>query len=553
MNNLRARNKEWWKEAVVYQVYVRSFMDTNADGIGDLQGVIQKLDYLEHLGIDVIWLSPICDSPNDDNGYDVRNYYDIMKEYGSLEDVDELLHEAHKRGIKVIMDLVVNHTSDEHEWFLESRKSRNSSKRDFYIWKDGKNGAPPNNWGSFFSPSTWEYDEKSAQYYLHLFSVKQPDLNWENQKVREEIYKMMRWWLDKDIDGFRMDVINALKKPVGFVDSNKPATNAQGYTLDPAHFFNNPGLIDILREMNREVLSHYDVLTVGECSEATPQDAVSYTSLDGDTLSMLFHFDSVALRDSFNALSMRKVQQKWYDITWNKAWSTQYLSNHDQPRQVSIYGNDKQHRVKSAQLLGLMLHTLPGTPFIYQGEELGMTNVKMDSIDDYRDLNAHFDYNVMQGMGKSKKEALSWLNRNSRDNSRTPMQWDSTTNAGFTTGKPWIKVNENYTKINAASQMEDKDSVFNFYRKLISLRKTNPVMVYGDYNDVSPDSDTIYSYTRTLDDVKWLVVLNISDNASVFGLDELQSARSIISNYDSFDLNGNEITCPAWFAAIFEV
>lgn len=553
MRKSRARIKAWWKEAVVYQIYVRSFKDTDGDGIGDLQGVIQKLGYLQSLGIDVIWLSPICDSPNDDNGYDVRNYYDIMKEYGTLEDISELLDKAHERGIKVIMDLVVNHTSDEHEWFIESNQGRNSSKRDFYIWKDGKNGVPPNNWGSFFSPSAWEYDEKSGQYYLHLFSVKQPDLNWENQSVREEVYKMMRWWLDKGIDGFRMDVINALKKPEDFVDSNKPATNAQGYTLDPGHFFNNPGLIDILHEMNHKVLDHYDVLTVGECSEATPQDAVSYTSLRGDALSMLFHFDSVALRDSFNAATMRQVQQKWYDITWNKAWSTQYLSNHDQPRQISIYGNDQQHRVKSAQLLGLMLHTLPGTPFIYQGEELGMTNVKMDSIEEYKDLNAHFDYNVMQGMGKSDQEALSWLNRYSRDNSRTPMQWDNTMNAGFTTGKPWIKVNENFSEVNAASQIEDDNSVFNFYRKLISARKANPVMVYGNYMDVSADSDNIYAYTRTLDDVNWLVVLNISDSTASFSYDNLHNARQIISNYDSFDLNDDRLTCPAWFAAIFEV
>lgn len=553
MNNSVARKPEWWKEAVVYQIYVRSFKDTNGDGIGDLQGIIQKLDYLERLGIDVVWLSPICDSPNDDNGYDVRNYYDIMKEYGTLDDVDELLEKAHSRGIKVIMDLVVNHTSDEHEWFVESKSGKDSNKRDFYIWKDGKENTPPNNWGSFFSPSTWEYDDNSHQYYLHLFSVKQPDLNWENPKVREEVYKMMRWWLNKGMDGFRMDVINGLKKPEGFTDSKKPATNAQGYTLDPAHFFNNPGLIDILREMNTKVLSRYDVLTVGECSEATPTDAVSYTSLKGDALSMLFHFDTVALRDNFSVKALRQVQQKWYDITWNKAWSTQYLSNHDQPRQVSIYG-DEQFRIESAKLLALMLHSLPGTPFIYQGEELGMTNTKMKSIDEYRDINAHFDYNVLLDMGKSNEEAISWLNRYSRDNSRTPMQWDNTKKADFTEGKPWIKVNENHEKINVKEQLDDEDSVFNFYRRLINLRKENPVMVYGDYNDVSPSSDCIYAYTRTLDDIKWLVVLNMSNNAEVITIDTLSSnTKEIICNYDNYNLNWNTISCPAWFAAIFKV
>lgn len=544
----------WWKEAVVYQIYPRSFMDSNSDGIGDLNGIIRKLDYLSELGIDVIWLSPINDSPNDDNGYDIRDYYKIMKDFGSMQDFDKLLSKAHNRGIKVLMDLVVNHTSDEHAWFSESKSSKDNPKRDYYIWRDGKDGSTPNNWGSFFSPSAWEYNNKTNQYYLHLFSKKQPDLNWDNQDVRNEIYGMMTWWLDKGVDGFRMDVINGLQKTKGFPDSKLPPTCADGYVLDISLYFNNPGMTDILHEMNQQVLSKYDVMTVGECTDATPDLTVEYASLKGDALNMLFHFDNVSIRDSWTVQKLRNIQTKWYRMTWNKAWSTQYLSNHDQPRQVSIFGDDNKYRNESAKLLATMLHTLPGTPFIYQGEELGMTNNKFSNINEYNDINAYFDYDRMIAMGESREEALNWLNRYSRDNARTPMQWDDSHNAGFSQANPWINVNQNYHEINAKQQINDPSSVFNHYKTLIALRKVNPVMVYGEYNDVSPNCISVYAYTRTLTDTKWLVVLNLSDNHIECTVEDLhQNATTILANYKWYDFRDQTIKCPPWFAAIFAI
>lgn len=542
----------WWKEAVVYQIYPRSFMDSNSDGIGDLNGIILKLDYLKDLGIDVIWLSPINDSPNDDNGYDIRDYYAIMNEFGSMQDFDKLISEAHKRGIKVLMDLVVNHTSDEHAWFIESKSAKENPKRDYYIWRDGKDDSPPNNWGSFFSPSAWEYDNQTNQYYLHLFSKKQPDLNWDNKNVREEIYTMMTWWLDKGVDGFRMDVINGLQKPKGLPDSEFPPTCAEGYVLDISLYFNNPGMTDILHEMNEQVLSKYDVMTVGECTDATPDVTVEYASLKGNALNTLFHFDNVSIRDSWTVQKLRDIQAKWYRVIWNKAWNTQYLSNHDQPRQVSIFGDDDQYRIQSAKLLATMLHTLPGTPFIFQGEELGMTNNNFSNISEFKDINAHFDYDRMLAMGKTKEEAIDWLNCYSRDHARTPMQWDETLNAGFTKTEPWMQVNKNYSEINAHQQTNDPNSVFNYYKTLIALRKANPVMVYGEYNDVSPDNESIYAYTRTLVDTKWLIVLNLSSNDAdciVEGFN--QKAEPMLTNYKSYDVRDKSIKCPPWFAAIF--
>lgn len=556
MEDYEVSNKKsvWWKEAVVYQIYPRSFMDSNADGIGDLKGIILKLNYLKELGIDVIWLCPINDSPNDDNGYDIRNYYAIMSEFGSMKDFDELISQAHKRGIKVLMDLVVNHTSDEHPWFIESRSSKNNPKRDYYIWCDGRNGGPPNNWGSFFSPSAWEFDSKTHQYYLHLFSKKQPDLNWNNECVRKEIYAMMEWWLEKGVDGFRMDVINGLQKPDGLPDSKLSPTCAEGYVLDIPLYFNNPGMTDILHEMNEKILSKYDVMTVGECTDATPDITIEYASLKGNALNMLFHFDNVSIRENWTVQKLRDIQKKWYQITWNKAWSTQYLSNHDQPRQISVFGNDDKYRIESAKLLATMLHTLPGTPFIYQGEELGMTNIKFSNIDEFNDINAHFDYDRMLSMGKSEGEALAWLNRYSRDHARTPMQWDNTSSAGFTQATPWITVNPNYKEINANQQLSDTDSVFNYYKTLIALRKENPVMVCGDYQDVSPDNESIFAYTRSLEKTKWLVVLNMSSNHVECAVESLeQNVSTIMVNSTTYEIRDHSINCPPWFAAIFSI
>jgi len=545
---------KWWQETVVYQIYPRSFMDSGGDGIGDLKGVTQRLEYLHELGVGAIWMNPICDSPNDDNGYDIRDYTRIMREYGSMDDFDALVEKAHALGIRVVMDMVINHTSDEHAWFVESRGGKDSPKHDFYIWRDGTGSGPPNNWGSFFSPSAWKYDEQRGQYYLHLFSEKQPDLNWESPALRGEIYDMMNWWRQKGVDGFRLDAINAIKKPKGLPDSKEKPTYALGTTLDPALYMNNPGLEGFFREMNRRVFSKGDMLTVGECSQTTPAHAAKYASLKGDMLSMLIHFDAVSLRDKWSVKAMRKVQQRWYDDTWGIAWAAQYLSNHDQPRQVSIYGDDGKYHQASAKLLATMLHTLPGTPFVYQGEELGMTNIRMRRVNDYQDISAHNDYHRMRGTGHSRRKAMAWLNRYGRDNARTPMQWDNTANAGFTTGAPWLKVNPNYQRINAAQQIGDPDSVFNYYRKLIALRKQHSVMIYGDYADISPGQKNVYMYTRSDDTQTWMVVLNFSGKRTVVRVaSDIDLSRVVLTNDAKAAHTAGRIVCPPWYAAIFKV
>ncbi len=547
-------NRKWWKEAVVYQIYPRSFKDSNGDGIGDLRGIIEKLDYLKELGIDVIWLNPCYASPNDDNGYDISDYYSIMPEFGTMEDFDELLEQAHKRGIKIVMDLVVNHTSDEHKWFIESRSSRDNPYRDYYIWRDGKNGKEPNNWGSNFSPSAWEYDEKTNQYYLHLFSKKQPDLNWEHEPLRRDVYKMMNFWFEKGIDGFRMDVINLIKKPEGLPDSKLPPTTAEGYVLDGNLYANNPGLVEFLQEMNKNVMSKYDCMTVGETCFVTPEIALDYVKEDNKALNMVFHFEIMEIKENFDLVRLKEIQQKWYDgIIPKGGWNSQYLNNHDQPRQVSIFGNDKEYREKSAKLLGTMLHTLPGTPYIYQGEEIGMTNCAFNSIDEFKDISAHFSYDQMIKQGKSKEEALDWLNKYSRDHARTPMHWDDTENAGFTKGKPWLKMNPNYKDINVKAALADPESIFYHYKKLIALRKSNDVMVYGDFKDLLPKDPEIYAYTRTLDSTKWLILLNFSDSEKEVTLDMNVEGKVILSNYPEYIAKGQSAQLKPYEAVIVEL
>lgn len=547
-------NRKWWKEAVVYQIYPRSFKDSNGDGIGDLRGIIEKLDYLKELGIDVIWLNPCYASPNDDNGYDISDYYSIMPEFGTMEDFDELLEQAHKRGIKIVMDLVVNHTSDEHKWFIESRSSRDNPYRDYYIWRDGKNGKEPNNWGSNFSPSAWEYDEKTNQYYLHLFSKKQPDLNWEHEPLRRDVYKMMNFWFEKGIDGFRMDVINLIKKPEGLPDSKLPPTTAEGYVLDGNLYANNPGLVEFLQEMNKNVMSKYDCMTVGETCFVTPEIALDYVKEDNKALNMVFHFEIMEIKENFDLVRLKEIQQKWYDgIIPKGGWNSQYLNNHDQPRQVSIFGNDKEYREKSAKLLGTMLHTLPGTPYIYQGEEIGMTNCAFNSIDEFKDISAHFSYDQMIKQGKSKEEALDWLNKYSRDHARTPMHWDDTENAGFTKGKPWLKMNPNYKDINVKAALADPESIFYHYKKLIALRKSNDVMVYGDFKDLLTKDPEIYAYTRTLDSTKWLILLNFSDSEKEVTLDMNVEGKVILSNYPEYIAKGQSAQLKPYEAVIVEL
>jgi oligo-1,6-glucosidase len=538
-------NRAWWKECVVYQIYPRSFYDSNGDGIGDLRGITQKLDYLKELGINVVWLCPVYKSPNDDNGYDVSDYQDIMDEFGTLADWDELLAEMHNRGIKLVMDLVVNHTSDEHPWFQESRKSKDNPYRDFYIWRPGKNGDEPNNWRSFFGGSAWQYDEGTGEYYLHLFTKKQPDLNWENPKVRDEVFKMMDWWLRKGIDGFRMDVINMISKVPGLPDA--PVVTADRYQFGGQYFMNGPRLMEFLTEMKQKVLSRYDILTVGETPFVTTQDAIKIVNEETGALRMLFQFEHVDLDAETEAdsggtikkmklLDLKEVMTRWQKDLQSRAWNSIFLSNHDQPRSVSRLGDDAQFRVESAKLLGTFIHMLQGTPYVYQGDEIGMTNVAFESIEEYRDVATRNMYKeAVEEKGVDPQVALKVVHAKSRDNARTPMQWDDSEQAGFTTGTPWIKLNPNYKEINVAEALADPNSVFHYYKKLIQLRKENPVIVYGTYDLILDSHEEIYAFTRTLEEESLLVILNFSGNNPEFQLPEniaFVSTELLISNYE---------------------
>ena len=531
--------KAWWKEAVIYQIYPRSFADSNGDGIGDLNGITAHLDYLETLGIDVIWLSPVYKSPNDDNGYDISDYRDIMEDFGTMEDFDRLLAEAHRHHIRIVMDLVVNHTSDEHAWFIESRSSRENPHRDYYIWKEPKDGKEPNNWGAWFGGSAWELDEHTGMYYLHCFSRKQPDLNWENPKVRDEVFDMMNWWCEKGIDGFRMDVISMISKDPSFPDG--PVEDGLYGSLAP-YVCNGPHVHEYLQEMNRRVLSHYDLLTVGEAAGVTIEEAQKYANNEGTELGMVFQFEHVDLiRGPIGKWSdqkpklrdFRRVMNKWQYELEGKAWNSLFLDNHDQPRVVSRFANDsEQYRVVSAKMIATCLHMLKGTPYVYQGEELGMTNAYFDKLEDYRDIesiNAFHQY-VDNGLVKAE-DMMRYLKEISRDNARTPMQWDDSRNAGFTTGTPWINVNPNYPKINAQAAVADPDSVFHYYQELIRLRHTLPVIVYGKFEGLLEDSETIYAYRRLLDGQVLTVACNFTDQEQACDLCEDPAARELISNY----------------------
>lgn len=534
-------NKQWWKSSVVYQIYPRSFMDSNGDGIGDLNGIIQKLDYLKELGVDVLWISPIYKSPNDDNGYDISDYQDIMDDFGTMDDFDRLLAEAHERNLKIMMDLVVNHTSDEHPWFQESRKSKDNPYRDFYIWRDPVNGREPNNWGACFGGSAWELDEKTGMYYLHLFSKKQPDLNWENDQVRRRIYDMMSWWCEKGIDGFRMDVISLLSKVQTFPDGEK----GDGlYGNSDPYVCNGPRIHEFLQEMNREVLSKYDLITVGETSGVTVEQAKKYANLDGSELNMVFQFEHAFLNNgpygkwTDNPVplpELKEVLSKWQTQLEGKAWNSLYWDNHDQPRAVSRYGNDSpQYREVSAKMLATCLHMMQGTPYIYQGEELGMTNIYFKSIEEYRDIECIDNYYELTGSGLiSKEDMIRYLGLRGRDNARTPMQWDDTENAGFTTGTPWLKVNPNYKQINAAAQIHDENSVFSYYKKLIALRKQYPIIIDGHYDLLLPEDDRIFAYTRTLGREKLLEICNFSQETLDCPLRLPEDGKLLISNYET--------------------
>lgn len=521
--------KTWWKESVVYQIYPRSFYDSNGDGIGDLRGIIQKLDYLKALGIDVVWLSPVYKSPNDDNGYDISDYQDIMEEFGGLADWEEMLAEMHRRDIKLVMDLVVNHTSDEHAWFKAARQSKDNPYRDYYIWRPPRDGREPNNWRSFFSGSAWQYDEATGEYYLHLFSRKQPDLNWENPTVRAEVFAMMRWWLDKGIDGFRMDVINMISKAPGLPDA--AVVNSDRYQWGGQYFINGPRLLEFLHEMKQEVLSNYDILTVGETPSVTTQDAIAITNEETGVLDMLFQFEHMDLdadRDGessrrsvkrWRLLDLKRVMSRWQKDLEDQGWNSIYLTNHDQPRAVSRFGNDRQYRVESAKLLATFTHMLQGTPYIYQGEEIGMTNVAFESIEAYRDIETVNMYReLVEQKGMAPEAVLSIIHAKSRDNARTPMQWDGSEQAGFTAGAPWIGVNPNYREINVEQALADPRSILAYYQRLIRLRKENPVIVYGAYKLILDADEQIYAFTRTLKDDRLLVILNFTADETAFVL-----------------------------------
>ena len=551
--------KAWWKESVIYQIYPRSFCDSNGDGIGDLTGITSKLDYLEKLGINVIWLSPVYKSPNDDNGYDISDYQDIMDDFGTMEDFDNLLKEAHNHGIKIVMDLVVNHTSDEHKWFVESRSSKDNPKRDYYIWRESKDGKEPNNWGSCFSGSAWQYDEKTGMYYLHCFSKKQPDLNWDNEKVRDEVFNMMNWWCEKGIDGFRMDVISMISKVPGLPDGNKAEGAIYG---DLSNTTNGPRVHEYLQEMRKRVLSKYDLITVGECAGVTIDEAKKYANLDNSELNMVFQFEHMGLDYDKNGKwsttryylpDLKANLSKWQNELEGQAWNSLYWDNHDQPRIVSRLGDNSP---LSAKCIATILHMMKGTPYVYQGEELGMTNYPFESIDQCRDieiLNAYKD--LVQGNHMTEEDFLAGVRAKGRDNARTPMQWNDTNEAGFTSGKPWIRVNPNYKQINAKAEVEDKDSVFNYYRKLIQLRRNSQwsdLIVYGTYELIKKEDENIFAYIRKLGDKKLIILCNVSEKEILLDLDmEIEEKACLICNYENIKL-AEEMTIPAWFAGVWE-
>ncbi len=540
--------RTWWKEAVIYQIYPRSFMDSNGDGIGDLKGITSRLDYLKYLGIDVIWLSPVYQSPNDDNGYDISDYQAIMEEFGTMEDFDEMLDAAHKRGIRIVMDLVVNHTSDEHRWFMESRSGKDNPYRDYYIWREGKDAeTPPNNWGSCFGGSAWQYDETTAMYYLHLFSKKQPDLNWDNPDVRKKVFDMMTWWCDKGIDGFRMDVISLISKT-----KEMPDGKINGFYGDYGPYcVHGPNVHRYLQEMNEKVLSKYDIMTVGETPGVTPGLAKQYAGEDTHELNMVFQFEHVDTAGKYGKWTdekmplkkLKDIMSRWQTELYGEAWNSLFWDNHDQPRAVSRFGDDRpQYRDAAAKMLATCLHMMQGTPYVYQGEELGMTNYPFQSPADFRDIESINAYREWCESGKAAHEDF-WpcMLFISRDNARTPVQWDDSKNAGFTSGPPWIPVNPNYTEINAKAETADPDSVFHYYKKLIALRKQNPIIVYGKYEPLLKDSEELFVYTRILGGEKLFVACNFTDKEASLSLpEEFIGSDRLISNVEN-DYSRREI------------
>lgn len=537
--------KKWWQEVVVYQIYPRSFKDSNGDGIGDIQGMTEKLDYLEKLGIGAIWLSPVYKSPNDDNGYDISDYEAIMTEFGTMEDMEAFLSEANKRNIKVVMDLVVNHTSDEHRWFIEAKKGKNNPYRDYYVWADpSDDGGVPNDLRSAFSGTAWEFDEVSGQYYLHLFSKKQPDLNWQNKEMRQSVYDMMNFWIDKGIGGFRMDVIDLVGK-----------VPLEGITN------NGPQLHEFLQEMNQETFGKHDLLTVGETWGATPEIAKLYSNPTRNELSMVFQFEHIGLDQQpgkekwdlrpVNLAELKRVLAKWQTALGNAGWNSLFWNNHDLPRMISRWGNDREYRVESAKMLAILLHMMKGTPYIYQGEEIGMTNTPISDISEAKDIETINMYTDRLEQGYTKEEIITSINVKGRDNARRPLAWNASGNGGFTTGSPWIALNENYKEINVEAALNDSDSIFYTYQKLVQLRKEKPIMVWGDF-ELIDTVDNVFSYYREYKGERWLVVTNFSNEEQPFSSeDEIQTV--IIQN-DKENITGlKEMSLRPWQAFVVKV
>ncbi|SFG13000.1 alpha-glucosidase [Halobacillus alkaliphilus] len=526
----------WWKEAVGYQVYPRSFQDSNGDGIGDIQGMVERLDYLKDLGIDFIWICPMYKSPKDDNGYDISDYKDILEEFGTMNDFDQLLKEVHKRDMKLIIDLVLNHTSDEHPWFIESRKSKNNPKRDWYIWRDPKDGKEPNNWESIFEGSAWEYDETSGQYYLHVFSTKQPDLNWENEEVREELYDTVNWWLEKGIDGFRIDAISHIKKRPDLPDMPNP--EGEEYVSSFDMHMNQEGIHEFLEEFKNKTYANYDVMTVGEANGVSAEEANLWVGENGK-MDMVFQFEHLDLwnkdgDDKLDVVGLKKALTRWQKALEDDGWNALFIENHDKARVVSTWGDDEQYWKESATSFGTMYFLMQGTPFIYQGQEIGMTNIAFPSLEDYDDVAAKNLYKKKKAQGASHKEIMEILWSTSRDNSRTPMQWNDQPNAGFTSGTPWIKINPNYKEINVKDQLGRSDSVLNYYKQMVSLKKQYPLFTYGIYDLLLEEDTQIYAYTRTLENKLALIITNLtSDEADFESNYSLSSDHLILSNYDT--------------------
>lgn len=539
-------HRKWWKEAVAYQVYPRSFNDSNNDGIGDLPGIIEKLDYLKDLGIDVIWLSPMYQSSNDDNGYDISDYRAIMDEFGTMEDFDRLLKEVHHKGMRLILDLVVNHTSDEHPWFIESKSSKDKPKRKWYIWKDPKeDGSEPNNWESIFNGSAWEYDELTNQYYFHLFSKKQPDLNWGNPEVRNAVFEMMNWWFDKGIDGFRVDAITHIKKT--FEAGDLPLPEGKSYAPAFDVDMNQPGIQPWLQEMKDKSLSQYDIMTVGEANGVNPDNAKEWVGEEEGKFNMIFQFEHLGLWSTgdskFDVKSYKTILNRWQKSLEDVGWNALFIENHDQPRRVSTWGDDKQYWYESATSHAVTYFLQQGTPFIYQGQEIGMTNYPFDSIETFNDVAVKNEYNIVKAQGGDVNALLNKYKMENRDNSRTPMQWDQSTNGGFANGTPWFPVNPNYKTINVEQQNHDPQSILQFYKDLIQLKKSDEVYTYGQFNLVDEDNPNLFAYTRTLNNKKVLVVGNLTDQVSKLNVPYLieNEQQVMLHNYSSHVIDFDKI------------